>query len=899
MSLALTLALVGAGPAASGGRPDTPQSALGRARATADRLTGKAEAIRMDLGSGSFDRAVGRLADMAGLTADVARTTPAMVPLPAGLGEPIGDLLAAATEAARRVERAVALDGGKSLRLSKRANALGNTIADALLRGNRWPVKRARTLRERILQSPILDASADGGRTIAAALDRSLPALRDAAAALPVSTVPAAACDVLDQRPALCINGTGPNAIDAEAVLVVDLGGDDTYTSSAGSASSARCVDDPDDASCQASVLIDLGGDDTYNTEQAIRHGHLVGAGSAMTGVGVLVDVAGNDRYLADLSKFDGRMDMSFGLGSAQLGLGLLADLTGDDLYQVTGEPDHFELNQYYMAASLTGMGGLLDFDGANTYRSVIRGFQSPVPGSEFPPMVILDTMAVGVFGGAALYDRTGYATFDARVEATADIREERQSVGTIAHGVGLIGHAALFAGPGPTTYSAISQRVAAGSVPGQSEEPPVDEWGVPVPTGRLPGSSGVNAQGVGALGTGIIDDLGGDDTYLAHSRAEHRFEVVAEPGCGCDRAIATLDVTSWNMEQASSGVSAQALGSSIFAPDAGALINDHAGDDTYVVRAEQVISTRAENRLSDPSGGARAEMVPGRVPQVTVFGQGMGSDAAPSVLLDRDGQDLYELVSLSTTDASADAGEGPESARSVSGTTQTVGQGASYFDPAQGTLMDLGGRDEYRAHAISRATTDPNPGAWESTRDILAQGAIGGLLADIDQGIADRFEATPEGGTGAGVRGEGPGWIDTSRTFPGFGVAPLQPAKEDVTVTMAADNPSSADGGWVRVRARLLDGGGAPLAGQEVTFDIERRFVNVFGDSWTPHYLRAHGITDEEGWATGYLDADEYREYHSNFGDVSTFTLRIAARFHGTTEHRAAITSHPFAITG
>ncbi|HVM12032.1 MAG TPA: hypothetical protein VM638_06115, partial [Actinomycetota bacterium] len=155
---------------------------------------------------------------------------------------------------------------------------------------------------------------------------------------------------------------------------------------------------------------------------------------------------------------------------------------------------------------------------------------------------------------------------------------------------------------------------------------------------------------------------------------------------------------------------------------------------------------------------------------------------------------------------------------------------------------------------------------------------------------------ATPELGARGGVRGEGPGWVDASRTFPGYGIAPLQPVRRDVTLALAQDTLTETNGGWIPVRARLLDGG-APVANREVTFDLEWRSESPLGDAWFPHHFRAHGVTDADGWATAHLDADEFRDYWS--GDPSWLTLRIAARYHGDPARRPASDARPITFSG
>ncbi|MDQ3991769.1 MAG: hypothetical protein M3245_05615 [Actinomycetota bacterium] len=884
-----------------------PDVALARARGASSRLQRTAEAIRADLTSGSFERVAVRMAAMAGVDpaplGGVEVASIDLTALPPGMAGGVADLLSAATSVAGRIRAATDADDGASRRLSERAGRLGHRIALALATGKRLPVDEARRLKRRVTASPVLRAAAAGGLEVGAALDRSLDALRISAATLAPSDRPAAACDVVDERPLLCVGGTGPNATDAEAVLVVDLGGDDTYTSSAGGANSARCVDDPDDTSCNASVLVDLGGDDTYLLGESISHDHLVGAGSALLGVGVLVDVAGSDRYLAHVPGRDDSLDISFAFGSADLGLGLLADLAGNDRYEWTSAPRD-TWNPYTHGSSLTGMGALLDLDGTNVYRTVVSGPQPPSPGTPLAANEFISSMAVGIFGGAAVVDRTGHATMDARIHATAGVQDDHNLVNPIAYGAGLVGDAAMLTGPGPTTYSAIARRVATASLAGQSSDPQPDpvNGGVP-PAAILPGGAHVTAHAIGVLGTGIIDDRGGDDAYLAHARSEHRLTVTAAKGCGCDRAIATIDVSGGRetygvpFDAAAAGVSAQGIGSSLFVPDAGALLHDHGGDDAYVARAELVIAARARNLLPGGSRGARAEAVPFAVPEVSAFGQGLGSDFSPTVLQDDAGDDRYVLTALTRSDAFARAGDGPAASRSVAGTTATHGQGASYWDPAHGALLDLGGRDVYAARSLSRASTWPNAGALDSTRTIAAQGAVGGVLADLDEALTDRFSAAPELGPGVGVRGEGPGWVDVSRTFPGYGVTPDQPARRTASLELDPQNPASASGGMVPFRARLTEGG-PPLAGREVTFDLEYRsgVLGPVGERWVPHRFSAHGITDAQGWVTGHLDIEEFAE---SWGDPGEIDLRVAARYHGDPETSTALATQPFRLGG
>ncbi|UCF68382.1 MAG: hypothetical protein JSV80_03530, partial [Acidobacteriota bacterium] len=129
------------------------------------------------------------------------------------------------------------------------------------------------------------------------------------------------------------VRGGGNDVIDGtNALLIVDLGGDDRYAGGVAASSAERPV----------GLLLDLGGDDTYVSEQPAQ-------GAGMTGVGVLLDVAGDDRYT-------GR---HYAQGAGQFGFGLCADLGGDDRY----------VNRFSgQGAGFFGIGLLFDVSGHDEY---------------------------------------------------------------------------------------------------------------------------------------------------------------------------------------------------------------------------------------------------------------------------------------------------------------------------------------------------------------------------------------------------------------------------------------------------------------------------------------------------------------------------------------------------
>jgi len=118
---------------------------------------------------------------------------------------------------------------------------------------------------------------------------------------------------------------------------VIDPGGDDVYFE--GTVSEARPV----------LVIIDLSGNDQYRaTQPGVQ-------GGAVLGAGLLVDVAGNDRYEAqDVAQ-----------GTCLVGTGLLVDIDGDDTYRARSR---------VQGQAVAGIGVLLDRAGNDRYRAAVLG---------------------------------------------------------------------------------------------------------------------------------------------------------------------------------------------------------------------------------------------------------------------------------------------------------------------------------------------------------------------------------------------------------------------------------------------------------------------------------------------------------------------------------------------
>ncbi len=160
------------------------------------------------------------------------------------------------------------------------------------------------------------------------------------------------------------ICGPGDDANTSCGALVIDLGGNDSYTSPhellnpfanpftavVDLGGNDRYTDDNKQGSLACgvyglSVLADLGGNDSYSCLEA-------GLGAAYFGTGVLIDYAGDDMYASSKGMTQ---------GAAHFGAGVLSDLGGNDDYICGYEGQGF--------GSTRGVGLLVDVAGNDNYR--------------------------------------------------------------------------------------------------------------------------------------------------------------------------------------------------------------------------------------------------------------------------------------------------------------------------------------------------------------------------------------------------------------------------------------------------------------------------------------------------------------------------------------------------
>lgn len=205
-----------------------------------------------------------------------------------------------------------------------------------------------------VADNAALRAAASG---LSETVDAVLPILQAFADRLPTVSAPLGVPPLVNLPPVLVLDPLGvATDFTKDAVLALDLGGDDLYDMNAGG-SIIGIIHTADPATCQvnganivsvgceyhdaivsitAALAIDVGGNDRYGVRKTpqfqdascqtstpiIRRIVMQGAGSG--GLGMLVDVSGNDVYDAKtLSQGHGHIS----------GVGVLVDMAGDDSY--------------------------------------------------------------------------------------------------------------------------------------------------------------------------------------------------------------------------------------------------------------------------------------------------------------------------------------------------------------------------------------------------------------------------------------------------------------------------------------------------------------------------------------------------------------------------------------
>ncbi len=157
--------------------------------------------------------------------------------------------------------------------------------------------------------------------------------------------------------------GTGEDVTSGDdALLIVDLGGNDIYFGSVAASSPTRPI----------GLLLDIAGDDEYSGDRLAQ-------GAGVCGIGVLLDVDGEDSYHAaqyaqgagqfglgaciDLAGNDTYFTQYSGQGCGYFGVGIQVDAAGDDIYKLYADGQGF--------GGSAGVGTLVDYSGNDQYEAV------------------------------------------------------------------------------------------------------------------------------------------------------------------------------------------------------------------------------------------------------------------------------------------------------------------------------------------------------------------------------------------------------------------------------------------------------------------------------------------------------------------------------------------------
>ncbi len=166
--------------------------------------------------------------------------------------------------------------------------------------------------------------------------------------------------DLVTPAGRIVVSGSGNDTHEEpDLLLLVDLGGDDLYRGGIGGSTLAQPV----------TLVVDVAGNDRYVADDERTNAQ----GSGILGTGVLIDAAGDDTYraygssqgyglfgtglLADLRGNDRYELIVEGQGAAEFGVGLLFDLAGDDAYRIVSAGQGF-------GGVGNGIGTLVDLEG-------------------------------------------------------------------------------------------------------------------------------------------------------------------------------------------------------------------------------------------------------------------------------------------------------------------------------------------------------------------------------------------------------------------------------------------------------------------------------------------------------------------------------------------------------
>jgi hypothetical protein len=301
-------------------------------------------------------------------------------------------------------------------------------------------------------------------------------------------------------NPCLAIGGS---IVDPNGLIEVGLAGSNHYT-------------------MERVLIVDLGGDDCYE-----NHAASYGPGTALPiPISVVLDVSGNDQYLAYTPVAGSFNTWSSGVGLG--GVGLLVDGAGDDVHRVQANPACLDGAQPWTAGQgigVLGIGALIDAGGNDLY-SVSFSATGTV-GCHFHPMIAGQAFA-DVLGAGLLMDATGNDRYEVNSNSQSAYASVALASGQAVAGIG--GLAALVDGSGNDRYETTQSMTSIQGSYNKGIFGRVLAQGTAFEGAGVLPATGVNPCSVVTLGacnpsldiaTALLADLGGSDRYNAAALAD------------------------------------------------------------------------------------------------------------------------------------------------------------------------------------------------------------------------------------------------------------------------------------------------------------------------------------------------------------------------------------------
>jgi hypothetical protein len=489
-------------------------------------------------------------------------------------------------------------------------------------------------------------------------------------------------------------------------------------------------------------VAIDLGGDDTYLNNAGAAVGLAIPAAA-------LVDVAGNDQYLA-IKTGTTTSQTAISQGSGDAGVGFLLDAGGTNTYAAAADVSPPPLTDpaptatvVAQGAGVVGAGALVDL-GTSTFTARAD---------------TLGGAAAATAQGAAV-DGVGFLAGGGSLGASASsnlllVQETPNSLtyafgnaGTVAQGGASVGAAALASGTGSDALTAASQGAQATTI----------------------------AQGAGDLGAGLLADAGGANVLTASASGAPVLAPVITVVCPantiCSQSL-TVDV---NMGSSTTLAQGAGLTGAGIAAVGGAL---HASATVAPVASATIVFGGGGG-----SGGvfdAEATVVGGSA-SLEAHGDG---ELGTGVLVGGASDDLYDASAVSQATALASSSGG---STNVAGATSTAGDSVAHVQgnaaTGVGVLLDPAGNDRYSVKQASSALALANGAPGSSTPGQLRFAGRATTTGDgasglIDLGGTDTYSPTAHGNPGA----DGTCWTNSP---PGV-------TSEDLNVALGIDNDGTS----------------------------------------------------------------------------------------------------------